>query len=85
MVKEQFHNDKLATHKYVHPIIISSVLAGAKHGFDAPEEILEHTHPHWLTFPPVHPFYQHFLAIAFFILWVVCSVSNGLVIYIFLK
>ena len=55
------------------------------HGFDAPEEILEHTPDHWLSFPPVHPFYQVFLAIGFFILWVVCSISNGLVIYIFLK
>ncbi|XP_059083601.1 compound eye opsin BCRH2-like isoform X2 [Tigriopus californicus] len=57
----------------------------AYHGYDAPEDIRAHSSPHWYTFPPIHPFYQHAFGIFFFLLWVVCISGNGLVIYIFLK
>ena len=73
------------------PVIITNkiclyfVRVGSHHGFDAPQDVLDHTNPHWLTFPPVHPFYQHILAIGFFVLWIICSLGNSMVLYIFLK
>eukprot|EP00095_Tigriopus_kingsejongensis_P002825 maker-scaffold80_size398941-snap-gene-2.17 protein:Tk02825 transcript:maker-scaffold80_size398941-snap-gene-2.17-mRNA-1 annotation:"opsin" len=57
----------------------------AYHGFDAPEDIRAHSSPHWYTFPPLHPFWQHGFGIFFFLLWIVCILGNGLVIFIFLK
>ncbi len=51
----------------------------------APADLLEFAHPHWSSFPPVHPAIQHFLGISFFFLWIINFVGNGLVMYIFLK
>lgn len=51
----------------------------------APQEVLDMAHDHWKQFPPSHPAIQHFFGLAFFLLWMISFVGNGLIMYIFLK
>lgn len=58
---------------------------GATHLDGIPAEVMVYTHSHWGKFPPQHPLILHIVGIAFFFLWLVNLMGNGIVIYIFLK
>ena len=49
-----------------------------------PEDLAEVTPAMWGDFPPQHPMIIHAVALAFFLLWVLNAMGNGLVIFIFM-
>jgi len=61
------------------------ILQGMKHVDGAPQEVLDIAHDHWKQFPPGHPAIQHMFGLIFFLLWVISTIGNFLVVFIFLK
>ena len=49
-----------------------------------PEALAPITPPMWGDFPPQHPMIIHAVALAFFLLWVLNALGNGMVVFIFM-